>query len=198
VNLVQLTTDQLRRLFEPESKIKTWKDLHASWPERTIRLYVPDEESGTFDFFTEVVNGRAGVQRSDIERSKDDGTLVNDIAGDPDGLGYFGFAYFAANKADLRAVPIQDGEGDEAVEPSLPSILAGRYHPLGRPLFIYVKTAALARPEVADFVRYYLEHIQDLTTQAGYVPPSEANLAENARALEAVVASASTSGSAVH
>ncbi len=93
-----LTVDQLKAIWEPGSKVKTWKDVDPSWPDRKIILYSPDDDSGTFEFFTEAIVGKAKSQRDDVQPSSDDNTLVNGVAGDPDGLGYFGYAYFAANK----------------------------------------------------------------------------------------------------
>ena len=103
-----LTVAQLKALWEPESKVKTWKDLDPSWPDRKIVLYCPDNDSGTFEFFTEAIVGKARSQREDVQASSDDNILVKGVAGDRDGLGYFGYAYYAANKDKLRAVPIKD------------------------------------------------------------------------------------------
>lgn len=181
-----LSVDQLRRLFDPKSTIKTWKELDPSWPDRAIKLYVPDRDSGTFDFFTEAINGAPGAQRSDTVTSADDGTLAKDIGGDPDALGYFGFAYYAANKGDIRAIPIQANADADAVEPLLETLIARKYIPLGRPLYVYVKNKSMARPEVADFVTYYSENVSELASLAGYVPPSDEDLAANKSALAAL------------
>ncbi len=179
-----LSVEQLKRLFEPQSTVHTWNDLDPAWPDRAIHLYVPDTESGTFDFFTEAIVGKVDSQREDVKTSVDDGTLVKDVAGDPDGLGYFGFSYYSANKADIRAVPIRPQSNAPAVMPDLDTLLRRQYTPLGRPLFIYVKKAAMARPEVSAFVRHYLKNVEELATLAGYVPPSAEDVAANGRALQ--------------
>lgn len=182
-----LSVQQLKQLFEPESRVHTWRDLDPRWPDRKINLYVPDQESGTFDFFTETIVGQLDAQRTDTKTSADDSTLVKDVAGDPDGLGYFGFAYYNSNKADIRAVPIRRAPGEPAVTPTLSTLLKREYTPLGRPLFIYVKNEAMKRPEVAEFVHYYLEQVEELATLAGYVPPSSEDLRSNVRALESLI-----------
>ena len=174
----ELTVEQLKKLWEPDSKVKTWKDLDPSWPDREIKLYCPDDKSGTFEFFTEAIVGKARSQRKDVQASSDDNTLVRGVGGDPDGLGYFGYAYYKANASTLRAVPIKKDQDAPAVAPTPETILAKSYAPLSRPLFIYVKKSAYRRPGVAAFVKFYLENIADLATRAKYVPPT----AEDARA----------------
>lgn len=181
----ELSVDQLRRLFEPDSKVKTWKDLDPSWPDRKVVIYTPDKDSGTFEFFTEAIVGRAGSQREDVQASADDNILVKGVSGDADGIGYFGFAYFAANAKALRAIAVKPKDGAPAVGPSLETILDKSYAPLARPLYIYAKKSSLRRPAVAKFVAYYLDHIADLTKKAGYVPPTDADRAENKTALSA-------------
>jgi phosphate transport system substrate-binding protein len=167
-----LTVGQLKALWAPESKAKTWKDLDPSWPDRKVVLYCPDKDSGTFEFFTEAVVGKAKSQRDDVQASSDDNILVRGVAGDADGLGYFGYAYYAANKDKLRAVPIQAGPDAAPVEPSPATILDKTYSPLSRPLFLYAKDSAMRRPEVAAFLGYYLENVADLAEKGGYVAPT--------------------------
>lgn len=174
-----LSVDQLRRLFEPDSTVKNWKDLDPAWPDRPIELYGPDDESGTFDFFTEAVVGEAGSQRADVESSADDTALVTDVVGDPDGLAYFGYGYYDANARRLRALPIRAADDRPAVAPSPETILDKSYAPLARPLYIYVKQSSLARPEV----EYYLDNVVSLARTSGYVAPSEADRAVNATTL---------------
>ena len=153
-----LTVEQLKAIWAPASKVKTWKDVDPAWPARKIILYSPDNDSGTFEFFTEAIVGKAKSQRDDVQQSSDDNTLVNGVAGDPDGLGYFGYAYYAANKDKLRAVAVQNGADAKPVLPSPATIADKTYAPLSRPLFIYVKNSAARRPEVAQFLKYYLEN----------------------------------------
>ena len=187
-----LTVEQLKALWAPDSTVKTWKDLDPSWPDRAIKLYSPDDDSGTFEFFTEAIVGKAKAQRKDAQQSSDDNVLVTGVAGDRDGLGYFGYAYYASNSAKLRAVPIRAGADAPAVLPDPDTILSGRYKPLSRPLFIYVKDVAMKRPEVAAFVTYYLENVAKLAKEGGYTPPTDQDLAENRKALAGLTAGAAT------
>jgi phosphate transport system substrate-binding protein len=176
-----LSVEQLKRLWEPDSRVKTWKDLDPSWPDRQIKLYSPDDKSGTFEFFTEAVVGKAKSQRKDVQPSSDDNILVRGVAGDPDAIGYFGFAYYKANEKTLRAVPIRKDKDAPAVAPSPESILSKTYAPLSRPLFVYVKKKSYRRPGVAAFVTYYLDHVADLATRARYVAPTAADIQANAQ-----------------
>ena len=157
----ELSVEQLKKLFEPDSKVKTWKDLDPSWPDREITFYCPDKDSGTFEFFTEAIVGKAKSQREDVQASSDDNTLVKGVAGDDDGIGYFGYAYFKANAEKLRAIPIKKTNDAPAVAPNPETILAKTYAPLSRPLYIYVKKSSMRRPGVAAFVKYYIENVAD-------------------------------------
>jgi phosphate transport system substrate-binding protein len=179
-----LSAEQLKTIWEPDSQVKTWKDVDPSWPARPIVLYSPDTDSGTFEYFTEAIIGKARQQREDVQPSSDDNTLVNGVAGDPDGLGYFGYAYFEANADKLRAIPIRKDAGSDPVSPSAETILNKSYTPLSRPLFIYVKNASLRRDAVRGFVKYYLDKIEELSRQGGYVPPTPEDRAANESALE--------------
>lgn len=178
-----LTVAQLKAIWEPGSKVKTWKDVDPSWPDRKIVFYSPDNDSGTFEYFTEAIVGKAKQQRDDVQPSSDDNTLVNGVAGDPDGLGYFGYAYFEENSSKLRAVPIQNGADASPVLPSAKTVLDKSYAPLSRPLFIYAKNASMRRPAVLGFLKYYLEHIEELAKKGGYVPPTSEEREANQKAL---------------
>jgi phosphate transport system substrate-binding protein len=182
-----MSVEQLKAIWEPSSKVRTWKDVDPTWPERRIVLYSPDNDSGTFDFFTEAITGKIKAQRDDVQQSSDDNTLVNGVAGDEDGLGYFGYAYYAANKDKLRAVAVANGRGAAPVLPSPATIADKSYAPLSRPLYIYVKDSAARRPEVAKFLEYYVKNIDELAVKAGYDPPTgedkTANLATLSRLL---------------
>lgn len=178
-----LSVAQLKAIWEPGSRVKTWKDVDPSWPDRPISLYSPDNDSGTFEYFTEAVIGQSKQQRDDVQPSSDDNTLVNGVAGDTDGLGYFGYAYYEANADKLRAVPIQQGPDVKPVLPSSETILNKSYAPLSRPLFVYVKNSAMRRPAVLSFMKFYLDHIEDLAKQGGYVPPTAEDRAANQKAL---------------
>ena len=179
-----LTVEQLKAIWAPASTVKTWKDIDPAWPARKIVLYSPDNDSGTFEFFTEAIVGKAKSQRDDVQPSADDNTLVNGVAGDPDGLGYFGYAYFASNKDKLRALPVQNGPQANPVLPSPATIADKTYAPLSRPLFIFVKKSSARRPEVAKFLSYYIENVDQLATKAGYDPPTPEDKSSNRATLD--------------
>ena len=181
----ELAVEQLARLWKPDSDVKTWKDLDPSWPDREIRFYCPDDKSGTFDFFTEAIVGKTGSQRKNVQASSDDNILVRGVAGDLDGIGYLGYAYYQANADKLRVVPVKKNAGSPAVAPNPATILAKTYAPLSRPLFIYVKKSAYRRAAVASFVAFYLERIADLATTAKYVAPTAEDQAANKAILDA-------------
>ncbi len=168
-----MSIDELHKIWQPGSTVKTWKDVRASWPAEPITLYGPDVDSGTFDYFTEVVNGKSQVCRPDYTASADDNVLVTGIAGDRAALGYFGYAYYEENKDKLKLVPIDGGAGP--VLPSETTINIGSYAPLSRPLFIYVNKPAAARAEIQAFIKFYMEHAATLSAEVGYVAlPDEA------------------------
>jgi len=163
-----LTPAELKAIWEPGSAVKTWADVRAGWPAEPIKLYGPGTDSGTFDYFTEEINGKSQACRADFTASEDDNVLVQGVAGDKDALGFFGFAYYVENRDKLKVVPIDSGHGP--VAPSMASINDGSYSPLSRPIFIYVSKAAAGRPEVESFVNFYLESAPDLVAEVGYVP----------------------------
>lgn len=182
-----LTVEQLKTIWAPGSAIKNWKEINPSWPDRKIVLFSPDNDSGTYDFFTEAITGKTKAQRVDgVQQSSDDNVLVNGVAGDEGSLGYFGYAYYAANKTKLRALEIQKGEG-KPVAPTPETILSKEYDPLSRPLFIYVKNASVKRPEVAKFLRFYLDNIEKLSQEGGYVAPTSEDRKTNDDALKALL-----------
>ncbi len=192
----QLTVDQLKAIWAPGSNVKTWKDVDPAWPDRKIILYSPDNDSGTFDFFTEAIVGKAKSQRDGVQQNSSDNSLVQGVAGDADGLGYFGYAYYAANKDKLRAVAVQNGKDARAVLPSPETIKDKSYAPLSRPLFIYVKNSAARRPEVARFLRYYLENIDKLSEEGGYDPPLPQDKEANQAALTQLLGGEAKPGTA--
>jgi phosphate transport system substrate-binding protein len=182
----ELTLDQLKTIWEPGSKVRTWRDVDPRWPDRRITFFSPDKDSGTFEFFTEAVVHKARSQRDDIQASPDDNTLVRGVSGDKDSLGYFGYAHYMANSHNLKAVKLVGKEG-VPVGPSRESILSGAYPALSRPLFVYAKNSALARPQVRGFLDYYLNNVSDISERAGYVGPTEGEIRDNLGAFRSLV-----------
>jgi phosphate transport system substrate-binding protein len=173
-----MTVAELKKLWEPAAagKISRWSHIRDGWPDREIHLFGAGVDSGTFDYFTEVIVGKAKQSRGDYTSSEDDNVLVQGISGDELALGYFGMAYYEQNKDKLKLVAVDDGNADNgggAIAPSIETVRGGTYRPLSRPLFIYVSTAALARPEVKGFVDFYLGKETGLIQEVGYVPLSE-------------------------
>lgn len=175
-----MTVSELKRIWEPaaEGKITRWKQVNSAWPDLPIKLYGPGVDSGTFDYFTEAIVGKSRASRGDYTASEDDNVLVQGIATDRYALGIFGFAYYVENKERLKIVPIDGGKGP--VTPSEKTIMDATYHPLSRPIFIYVKKKAVERPEVKEFVEFYLKHAPELVKQVKYIPlpPRAYKLAE--------------------
>lgn len=177
-----ITVAELKKIWEPEAqgKITKWSQVRAGWPNEEIHLYGPGSQSGTFDFFTEEINGKSKSCRGDYTASEDDNVLVQGIAGDKYALGYFGLAYYEANADKLKLVGVDNGAG--AVAPSVETVKNKTYSPLSRPLFIYVSSVSAARPEVTGFVNFYLEHAATLSAEVGYVPlTAEETAAEKAK-----------------
>jgi len=165
-----LTVEELHQIWMPGSKVEKWADVRAGWPDRKIKLYGPGTDSGTFDYFTEAINGDSQACRADFTASEDDNVLVQGVVGDKDALGFFGFAYYVENAGTLKAVPIDDEMGqDGPVLPSMASISGGAYTPLSRPIFIYVNARAAERPDVESFVNFYIESAPKLVGEVGYV-----------------------------
>ena len=172
-----LTVGELNEIWKPGSSINNWQDVRAGFPDQRLRLYGPDTDSGTFDYFTEEINGEAQVSRADYTASADDNVLVQGIAGDRGSLGYFGYAYYQENQDSLKIVAIDDGDGCVTPEPS--TIEDGSYKPLSRPLFIYVNVESIERPEVKALLTFYMDHGYDLTLEEGYVPVERSVYADN-------------------
>jgi phosphate transport system substrate-binding protein len=172
-----LTIDELKKMWEPAAQGKQikWSDVRSGWPDAPIKLYGPGADSGTFDYFTEAVNGKSKASRGDYTASEDDNVLVQGVAGDKNALGYFGYAYYQENKDKLKAVPILNPQTNKPVVPSEQTVKDGTYSPLSRPIFIYASTKAMQRPEVAKFVEFYLTSAPDIVGRVGYIPlPDEA------------------------
>lgn len=169
-----ITVEELKRLWEPaaEGKITTWNQIRSDWPNQPINLYGAGEDSGTFDYFTEAIVGESGASRRDYTASEDDTVLVQGVANDPNGLGYFGYAYYEEAQAKLKPVAINNGEG--SVLPSDEAVISSQYQPLARPLFIYVNAQSLQEKSgLRTFVEYYLTNARNLADVVGYVPLSD-------------------------
>ena len=170
-----ITLDELAQAWSPASQrtVNSWQQLRASWPNRPLNLYGPGTDSGTYDYFTDVVLSESVDARSDFSASEDDAILVDEISRDPEALGYFGFAYFEDNQDRLKALGVDSGSGP--VLPSREAVEQGRYQPFSRPLFIYVSAKALQdNPMLQDFVQFYLENASGFAATVGYVPlPAE-------------------------
>jgi len=165
-----MTVADLRKMWEPaaQGRINTWKQVRSEWPAEKLMLFGPGADSGTFDYFTEAVNGKSKASRGDFTASEDDNTLVSGVVNNKSALGYFGFAYYAAHKDKLRAVAIDGGKGP--VLPSIENVINGTYSPLSRPLFIYVRDSSATRPEVREFVQFMMKQGAALVGEVGYVP----------------------------
>jgi phosphate transport system substrate-binding protein len=168
-----LTVEELRRIWEPaaEGEVTSWADVNPEFPDRPLTLYGAGTDSGTFDYFTSTIVGEEGASRADYTASEDDNTLVQGVLGDEGALGYFGFAYYEQNRDRLKVLGVDSGEG--CVTPSRETILDGTYEPLSRPLFVYVRTDALERAEVADFMRFYLTEGPALAEEVGFIRAPE-------------------------
>ena len=165
-----MTVAELKKIWEPaaQGKVTKWNQVRASWPDAPLKLFGAGADSGTFDYFTEAITGKAKSSRGDFTASEDDNVLVQGVANDHNALGFFGFAYYAENKGKLKAVAVDNGKGP--VGPSEKTVLDGTYQPLSRPIYIYVNKKSLAKPEVKEFTEYYLKHAPKLIREVKYVP----------------------------
>ncbi|MCP4635583.1 MAG: PstS family phosphate ABC transporter substrate-binding protein, partial [Methyloversatilis sp.] len=175
--LKQVTVAELKTMWEPaaQGKVLKWNQINAAWPDTGLKLFGPGADSGTFDYFTEAVVGKAKSSRGDFTASEDDNVLVQGVSRDAGALGYFGFAYYLENKDKLKAVPVVNPKTGKAVEPSLEAVISGDYQPLSRPIFIYVNAASVDKPEVKEFVEFYLKNGAALTKEVKYVPLTDAD-----------------------
>ncbi len=164
----KLTVEDLKKIFL-EGGAKTWKDVNPSWPAQAIKVFSPGTDSGTFDYFKEVVAGKEGKIRSDMSVSEDDNVLVRGVEGDLNGIGFFGCAYYFENKDKINDIAIVNPKTKTAVLPTPETIKNGSYAPFSRPLFIYINAKSVAKPEVKSFIEYYLENAHDVSDEVGYV-----------------------------
>ncbi|GAA0956097.1 PstS family phosphate ABC transporter substrate-binding protein [Actinocorallia libanotica] len=172
-----LTVEQLKKIWEPGSKVNNWNQVDPTFPNEPLKLFGAGTDSGTFDYFTDVINGEEGASRTDYQPSEDDNVTVTGVSGSKGGLGYFGFSYFEENADKLTAVQVDGGDG--CVAPSVQAAQDGTYKPLSRPLFIYPSASALKRPEVKAFLEFYVNNHKQIAEKAKFVPlhpAQEANL----------------------
>jgi phosphate transport system substrate-binding protein len=168
--VTSLNVADLKKIWEPaaEGKVMKWKQVNPAWPDTPLKLYGPGVDSGTFDYFTEAIVGKPRASRGDFTASEDDNVLVQGIASDRGGLGFFGYAYYAENPDKLKLVAIDGGKGP--VLPSEKTVMDGTYYPLSRPIFIYVNKKSAERPEIKEFVDFYLKNASNLVKQVKYIP----------------------------
>jgi phosphate transport system substrate-binding protein len=183
-----LTTDELKKVFVKDSTVTNWSQIRAGFPSKSIKLYGPGTDSGTYDYFTDEINGEEGVGRSDslYTPSEDDNVLVQGVSGDPNGLGYFGYAYYVQNKDKLKVLGVDGGTG--CVSPNDTSINDGSYKPLSRPLYVYCAKDSITKPQVKAFVDFYLEEVNALLQSVGYVALHESDMSASTTAWAAAVA----------
>ena len=165
-----MTVAELKKIWEPgaQGKIMNWNQVRDKWPNAPLKLFGAGADSGTFDYFTEAITGKAKSSRGDFTASEDDNVLVQGVANDVNALGFFGFAYYAENTKKLKAVAVDNGKGP--VGPSEKAVLDGSYQPLSRPIYIYVSKKSLAKPEVREFAEFYLKNAPKLVKEVKYVP----------------------------
>lgn len=182
-----MTVAELKKLWEPGSTVKKWNQIRPEWPDLEVKLFGPGTDSGTFEYFTEVIVGEAKASRSDFTASEDDNVLVQGVAGSKGGLGYFGYSYYVENKDKINAVAIDEGKSMGPVAPTDETINDGTYSPLSRPLFIYVNKESLKRPEVQEFIRFYMTEGPKLIKQVKMVPLKEEKYQQNLKIMESLV-----------
>ena len=170
--LKSITVAELKMIWEPgaQGKVMRWNQVNPAWPDAPIKLFGAGSDSGTFDYFTEAITGKAKASRGDYTASEDDNVLVQGVAQDVNAIGYFGYAYYAENQSRLKAVAIVEKPGKPAVLPSEAAVIDGTYQPLSRPIFIYVNAKSLAKPEVREFAEYYMKNAAKIAKEVKYVP----------------------------
>jgi phosphate transport system substrate-binding protein len=179
-----LTVDQLNAIWEPGSTVNNWNQVDPSFPNVPLELFGAGSDSGTFDYFTEAINGEEGASRTDYNPTEDDNITVQGVTATKGGLGYFGFSYLEANADKLKAVEIDGGNG--CVAPSAEAAQNGTYTPLARPLFIYVSNAGLKKPQVVSFTEFYLENNTEIVEAAGFIPLTQEQVQKAQGDLEAL------------
>ncbi|MEU2895004.1 PstS family phosphate ABC transporter substrate-binding protein [Streptomyces sp. NPDC001273] len=163
-----LTVEQLKKIWEPGSKVNNWNQVDPKFPDEPLKLFGAGTDSGTFDYFTDAINGEEGASRTDYSGSEDDNVTVTGVSGTKGGMGYFGFSYFEENADKLKLLQIDGGDG--CVTPSVETVQDGTYTPLGRQLYIYPSDAGLKKPQVLDFVEYYVENNKKIAEDSKFIP----------------------------
>lgn len=168
--LASITVAELKKIWEPgaQGTLTKWNQINPAWPDAKIKLFGAGADSGTFDYFTEAIVGKAKSSRGDFTASEDDNVLVQGVASDVHALGFFGFAYYIENQKKLKAIAIDNGDG--GVLPSAQTVRNGSYQPLSRPIFIYVNAQAADKPEVREFINFYMQHAPELVREVKYFP----------------------------
>ncbi|GAA2663838.1 PstS family phosphate ABC transporter substrate-binding protein [Streptomyces vastus] len=177
-----LTVAQLKKIWEPGSKVNNWNQVDPKFPDQELELFGAGTDSGTFDYFTEAINGEEGASRTDYSPSEDDNVTAQGVSGSEGGMGYFGLSYYEENKDDLKLLKIDGGDG--CVEPTSRTVQDGSYKPLSRPLFIYPKASSLDKPEVEAFVEFYVENSAEIAEKSLFVPLNDQQQAELDKDLE--------------
>ena len=170
-----ITTQQLATMWAPDSKAATWHDVNSAWPTEPLKLFGPGTDSGTFDYFTTVINGTGGASRTDYSPTEDDNVTIKGVEGEKGGFGYFGLSYYEQNKDQLNLLQVDSGTG--CVAPDTATVQSNTYTPLSRPLYMYISAKATQRPEVKAFINYYISNEPALTKEALFVPLSDQQLA---------------------
>ncbi|HWI40572.1 MAG TPA: PstS family phosphate ABC transporter substrate-binding protein [Verrucomicrobiae bacterium] len=196
--LKSITLQELKKLWEPaaQQRVSRWNQVNPAWPDAPVKLFGPGADSGTFDYFTEAVTGRAKASRGDYTASEDDNVLVQGVSRDRNSLGYFGYAYYLENRDKVRAVAVAEAPGAAGVLPTPEAVHQGTYRPLSRPVFIYVRADALRRSEVRKFVEFYLTHAAELAREVRFVPLPDRAYAVARRKVAAGKTGTAFSGSA--
>jgi len=171
-----LTVEQLKKIWSPETAPKSWKDVDPEFPDEQIKLYGPGTDSGTFDYFTDEINGEEGKSRTDYQAAEDDNVIVQGVGAEKGGLGYFGLSYAEQNSDEVKLVQVDGGGG--CITPSVETVQDGTYKPLGRPLYVYAKNEAFTRPEVKAFVQYMIDNAVPIAEEALYVPMTDEQVTE--------------------
>jgi phosphate transport system substrate-binding protein len=171
-----LSVAELKKIWEPGSKVNNWQDVRSGFPNVPLKLFGPGTDSGTFDYFTEAINGRARASRTDYQASEDDNVLVQGVAGEQGGMAYFGYSYFTENRSRLNAVQVRNPKTNQCVTPSIASVHAEQYKPLSRPLFVYVKGTSFRRKAVQAFIDYIFDNETRIASRADFIPLTKKQL----------------------